>query len=94
MSDLKATKGPWKTSMICDRVVCRAYYTKKQRGDMVFATDILKAQYPDCPMKVIESALLRAEKRGLLDYGVTLRSGWLTDKGYALIYAAKARGEG
>lgn len=37
------------------------------------------------PWKVVNSAMERASDRGLVDYGVTLRSGWLTDKGKALL---------
>lgn len=33
------------------------------------------------PQKVCYRALERAVRRGLLDYGVSLRTSWLTDKG-------------
>ena len=37
------------------------------------------------PFKVCYRAIERAESRGLLDCGVSLRTGWLTDKGKALL---------
>lgn len=37
------------------------------------------------PEKVCYRAMERAEKRGLIEYGVSLRTGWLTDKGKALL---------
>ncbi len=36
-------------------------------------------------LKVCLSAMERAERRGYVDGGVTLSSGWLTDKGRALL---------
>lgn len=37
-----------------------------------------------CPEKVAYSAMERAYDRGLIEYGVSLRTGWITDKGIAL----------
>lgn len=42
------------------------------------------------PLKVCYRAMERAYRRGLVDYGVSLRSGWVTEKGKALIRAACA----
>jgi len=33
------------------------------------------------PFKVIEAKYLKAEKKGWLDYGVSLTTGWLTPEG-------------
>ena len=41
------------------------------------------------PPKVVEAALYRACERNLIDCGVTVRSGWLTEKGKALLAAAR-----
>lgn len=38
-----------------------------------------------CHEKVAYRACQRACERDLVDYGISLRSGWLTDKGWALI---------
>lgn len=35
--------------------------------------------------KVCYRAMERAVRAGLIEYGVTMRSGWLTDKGKALL---------
>lgn len=37
-----------------------------------------------CPEKVAYSAMERAADRGLIEYGVSLRTGWPTEKGIAL----------
>lgn len=37
------------------------------------------------PFKVVYRAYERAERRGLIDYGVSLRTAWPTDAGLALI---------
>lgn len=73
----------WKRSMISDRHVCEAYYTRSVCGK--FASTILEEVFPNCPPKVIYAAMKRADDNGYLDYGVSLRSGWLTDAGKALL---------
>jgi hypothetical protein len=40
------------------------------------------------PLKVCYRAMERADRRGLIDYGVSLRTGWLTPEGAALLSAA------
>ena len=37
------------------------------------------------PVKVCVSAMERAYRHGLIEYGVSLRSGWLTDAGLDLL---------
>ncbi|MCJ2131584.1 hypothetical protein [Methylobacterium sp. E-045] len=37
------------------------------------------------PWKVVDAAIERAYDHGLIEFGVTMRSGWLTDKGKALL---------
>lgn len=39
--------------------------------------------FPYCPPKVARAAIDREYKRGLLECGVSDRTGWLTDKGRA-----------
>lgn len=68
----------WKRSDITDlAVLCAAAF--RDQGE--FITDRLRRRYPDCPPKVLYAAIERASKRGLLDYGVSLRSGWVTAEG-------------
>lgn len=43
------------------------------------------AQETKHPEKVCYRAMERAYKRGYIEYGVSLRSGWLTEKGLQLI---------
>lgn len=50
-----------------------------------FLIDILQEQYPGCPEKVIYAAIERAVDRGLIEYGVSMRTGWPTEKGSALL---------
>lgn len=44
------------------------------------------------PERVCYRALERAERRGLIEYGVSLRTGWLTDKGRAVLAAGSKEG--
>lgn len=37
------------------------------------------------PQKVCMQAMMRAERRDLLGYGVSLRTAWITDKGRELL---------
>lgn len=50
----------------------------------------LLAQWTGQPEKVCFCALERASDRGLIDYGVSLRTGWLTKKGEQLLKQAQA----
>lgn len=69
-----------KRSDISDEAVCAAYTAAKARSD-VFADGVLAERFPEAPAKVIYAAMERAHARGLVEYGVSLRAGWLTDKG-------------
>lgn len=78
---------------ISDVEVLRAYeiadWNSKNRSIM-WPEAILKERTGQ-PEKVCYRAMERACDRGLLDYGVSLRSGWLTDKGKALLEAEYQR---
>jgi hypothetical protein len=39
------------------------------------------------PIKVVYAAMERAESRGLIECGVSLRTAWVTDEGRALLEA-------
>lgn len=80
------------TKDISDLQVVQAYaemqlrrHAPEESGNPIrFADDILASSTGQCP-KVCYLAMERASGRDLVDYGVTLRSGWLTDKGKALL---------
>ena len=72
---------------ITDKQVLQAYLDAeemRERGSMVWPDDLL-AQRTGQAEKVCLRCLERAEDRGLIESGVTTRSGWLTEKGKALI---------
>lgn len=69
--------------LISDYDVCKAYQERKP-FDKEWAYEILAKRF-DVPEIVAYRACERAEKRGYLDYGTSLRSGWLTDKGKELL---------
>lgn len=70
---------------VSDQQVVEAYAeaTRLRRGSpgsIVWPTDILMRVTGQCE-KVCYRAMERAEQRGLLDFGVSLRAGWLTPQG-------------
>ena len=72
-----------KTSDITDAQVCRAYAEWQDSRDL-FADQVLMLM-TNAPEKVALRATERAARRGLVEYGVSLRTGWLTDKGRELL---------
>lgn len=75
------------TKDILDAEVLRSYVDAKairETGREVWPLDILEERTGQCE-KVCWRAMERASRRGLIDSGVSLRSGWLTDKGLALL---------
>lgn len=81
------------TKDITDKQVCEAYAQyadeSKSRTDWIeghfkFPYDLLK-DWTGQPFKVCWRAMERAAKRDLIEYGVSLRTGWLTAKGKALL---------
>ncbi len=72
-----------KREHIPDEYVCAAVKRYKEtRGDFPYET---LAKDFQCDEKLAYSACERACARGLIEYGVSLRTGWLTEKGEALI---------
>ena len=71
----------WKRSDVSDREVCLAC---RRRSTHEFITDELAKRFPGCPPKVLYAALERACRRGLIEYGVSMRTGWLTPEGEEL----------
>jgi hypothetical protein len=75
------------TKDISDLQVVGAYHLSKISGD--WPEDILMKATNESE-KVCYYAMARAAKRGLIDYGVSLRSGWITEKGHQLIKSKPA----
>lgn len=71
------------TKDITDWQVCEAFAAYQAHG-LPFADERLR-QSTSQPDKVLLSAMERACRRNLVEYGVSLRSGWLTDRGKALL---------
>ena len=87
----------WQKKHISDELVCVAvaHYNhvmkaSNYRADEPFPYEKL-AEITGAPEKVTYAACERACDRELIEYGVSLRTGWLTDKGKALVDAALDR---
>jgi hypothetical protein len=78
------------TKHISDALVCAAYTAAKRVNHARFPYDFLMEE-TGAPFKVCYRAMERAERRGLIDYGVSLRTGWLTDKGIVLLLSHSTR---
>lgn len=77
------------TKDITDYRVCLAYEEMNRKrdiggGGIEFADKILM-RVTGQPEKVCYRAMERAEDRGYIDCGVSLRSGWLTEEGKELL---------
>lgn len=69
---------------ITDRQVVLAYIERDATWPRVFVYDILMRETGQ-PFKVCYKCMERACDRGYIDFGVSLRTGWVTDKGKALL---------
>lgn len=70
---------------ITDKQVCEVYAkTMKQGTFHRFPYEILSEETGECE-KVCYSAIERAYNREYIEYGVSLRTGWLTEKGKKLL---------
>lgn len=73
------------TKDISDEQVCRAVQSFIDRDrDLPWPYEALAAETGECE-KVCYRAMERAYDRGLIECGVSLRTGWLTEKGLALL---------
>lgn len=72
------------TKDISDRQVCEAYAVYMQDRSRNSPERYLMATTGQ-PEKICWCAMERAHRRRLIDYGVSLRAGWLTDKGKKLL---------
>lgn len=83
-----------KTSDISDVQVLRAFlaaqryrHTHTDNSDLNYAYGWLQQWLPECPFKVAYAAMERADDHELVEYGVSLRTGWLTENGEAFYRA-------
>ena len=74
-----------KRADISDYEVCLAYSNYKY-NPADYAYEILGEKFK-VSYKVAYAACKRACERDLVEYGVSLRTGWLTDKGLELLKA-------
>lgn len=78
------------TKDISDVQVCRAIQAFRDRDlELPWPYEALAAETGQ-PEKVCYRAMERADRRGLIEYGVSLRTGWLTEKGKTLLAGALA----
>jgi hypothetical protein len=78
------------TKHISDALVCAAFQAAKGANFSRYPYDFLMEE-TKAPFKVCYRAMERAERNGLVDYGVSLRTGWLTDKGILLLLSHSTR---
>ena len=74
-----------KRSDITNEKVCEAVEQYQKDKDK-FPYEILAEKF-NCSEKLAYSACERAAKNGLIEYGVSLRTGWLTEKGKEILSA-------
>lgn len=72
------------TKDITDRQVCEAFAESLGMDHQRFPYEILE-QRTGQPFKVCYRAMERAYSHGLIDFGVSLRFGYLTEKGVELL---------
>ena len=61
-----------------------ALVQKRDGHEDEFADSVLQRS-TGAPWKVVDAAMERAGDRDLIEWGVTMRSGWLTEKGKELL---------
>lgn len=78
---------------VTDREVVEAFVEAQRRRDggprIVWPEDVI-VERKSVPRAVAYAAMDRAFDRGFLDFGVSLRAGWPTDTGLALLGEEKA----
>lgn len=78
--------------MITDYQVCKAYqkFLSNRMNDTKFAESYLMEMTGKSEKECL-AAMVKADDLGLIEYGVTLRTGWLTHKGYNLIHNTEGK---
>lgn len=74
-----------KRSDITDAQVCEAYRRWRAECPYGKTAEVHLMEMTGAPIKVAYAAMERASDRDLVNYGVSLRTGWLTEKGLALL---------
>lgn len=74
----------WQIKHVDDLMVVQAVELYSRSNAGLFPYEMIAA-CTGCPEKVAYRACERACDNGLIEYGVSLRTGWLTDKGKALL---------
>jgi len=69
---------------IPDHLVCKAFVDSKALNWLRSADELL-AEWTGQPRKVCYRAMERAHRNGLVEYGVSLRTGWVTERGVHLL---------
>lgn len=77
-----------KTSDIADATVCAAFADAEMLGIGATADQMLQL-LTGAHLKVCLRAMERAQRRGFVDSGVSIRTGWLTDEGRRLLAEAE-----
>lgn len=72
---------------VTDLQVLQAYLQFSVDRNSPWPDDILREQ-TGMSVKVCCRAMVRAVRRGLVEYGVSLRAGWITDDGHKLLTAS------
>jgi hypothetical protein len=72
------------TKDITDKLVCLAYLRARDVNMAQFPYDFLQ-EWTGEPFKVCYRAMERAHDRDLIEYGVSLRTGWVKSAGIALL---------
>jgi hypothetical protein len=73
------------TKDVTDLMVCRAVVVFRGNGMQGPDPYEILATQTNESIKVCYRAMERAHKRGLIEYGVSLRTAWLTDAGTNLV---------
>ena len=66
---------------IPDTTILKQQYLWCNNRDLAFTYD----SFPEWPQKLVLSKMGKLYEKGYLDFGVSLRTSWLTDKGIELL---------
>lgn len=75
---------------VCLAIAARGEIQREVPRKGCWPDDALMEQL-GCSRKVARRAMERADHRGYIDYGSSIRSAWLTEKGKQLIQSQKER---
>jgi hypothetical protein len=81
----------YSSANISDKQVLAAIQKSHEMGFDKYCYEIL-AEESGCPLKVCYTALERVNDKGYIDYGVSVRTAWLTDEGEAVLNYVEPEG--